>query len=177
MKRAISLSLISALALAIYGCAEQSSTTESPAPIAAAENATVELLGAQDFAELIAKNKGRVVLVNLWATWCSPCLKEIPELIRLGDAYGQDDLLVIGVSLDTDQSAAAVTAFRDKHFTGFVSYLSSEPEWDILVDVIDPAWDQVLPTSFVVDRDGGLAQVLTGGKPYEDFAAAVEKVL
>ena len=118
-----------------------------------------------------------MVLVNLWATWCSPCLKEIPELIRLGDAYGADDLNVIGISLDTDQPSAAVTAFRDKHFPGFASYVSSEPEWDLLVDVIDPAWDQVLPTSFVIGRDGVLSQVLTGGKPYEDFAAAVERVL
>lgn len=173
--RTITIALVIGLwTLASAGCAERSGDQEGAQT--AEPSSAIAPLSAEDFADLIAANQGRVVLVNLWATWCSPCLKEIPELIRLDNAYG-DDLNVVGISLDTDQPSSTVTAFRDKHFPGFASYLSSEPEWDLLVDVIDPAWDQVLPTSFVIDRDGELAQILTGGKPYEDFAAAVDKVL
>ena len=67
--------------------------------------------------------------------------------------------------------------FRDKYFPGFFTYLSEESEWDTLVSVVDPAWDEVLPTSLVVDRNGKLATIITGGKAYQHFAAAIDPLL
>lgn len=53
---------------------------------------------------------GKVILLNFWATWCPPCLKEIPTLIELQDAYGDRGLQIIGVAVDDE---AAVRAFAD----------------------------------------------------------------
>lgn len=148
---------------------------QPPAATSAAD--VIAPLDAAGLAALVEQHRGRVVLVNLWATWCSPCLKEIPELIRLQAEHDPEDLLVMGISLDTDQPEAQVRAFRDEHFPGFFTYLAAETEWDVLVTVIDPAWDEVLPTSFVIDRNGELATIIMGGKPYEAFAGAIAPLL
>ncbi|WP_415715207.1 TlpA family protein disulfide reductase [Maridesulfovibrio sp.] len=60
----------------------------------------VDTINAQGIQDIIAKNKGKVILVNFWATWCPPCRAEIPELIELRKNFSDDELVMIGVSVD-----------------------------------------------------------------------------
>ncbi|WP_432738778.1 TlpA family protein disulfide reductase [Maridesulfovibrio sp. FT414] len=66
---------------------------------------SVETLNAQAVQDIISSNKGKVVLVNFWATWCPPCRAEIPELVELRKQFPEDELVMIGVSVDADISA------------------------------------------------------------------------
>ncbi len=166
MRRAFSLAWL-ALALVAAGCGPEEPEAGSP----------VVAMSAADFEQILARNRGKVILVNLWATWCAPCLREIPELIELEREHAEEGLVLVGVSMDTDQSNETVAAFRDKWFPAFDTYRSTETDWDDLASVVDPAWDQVLPTSFVIDRDGQLGKIVTGGKSYREFAAAIKPYL
>jgi thiol-disulfide isomerase/thioredoxin len=65
----------------------------------------VETLDAQGVQDIITKNRGKVILVNFWATWCPPCRAEIPELIKLRNNFSDDELVIIGVSVDQDRDA------------------------------------------------------------------------
>ncbi len=67
----------------------------------------VENINAQAVQDLIAQNKGKVVLINFWATWCPPCRAEIPELVELRKKFSDDELVMIGVSVDSDSGAVA----------------------------------------------------------------------
>ena len=88
--------------------------------------------------------QGRVVLVNFWATWCSPCLKEIPTLMQLQAELADRDFSLIAVSLDeVETSAALVRPFMSKWFPGFSSYQSGERDMDDMVSVVDPAWNRI----------------------------------
>ncbi|MBF0482127.1 MAG: TlpA family protein disulfide reductase [Desulfovibrionaceae bacterium] len=60
--------------------------------------------GQQDIIKQISQAKGRVVLINFWATWCQPCRMELPGFMRLRNAYPEDKLTMLGVSLDQDPS-------------------------------------------------------------------------
>ena len=152
-------------------------TPGSDTPTQPAAGSPVTAIDATAFQNLLDTHNGKVVLVNLWATWCAPCLREIPELIELGVEHGPQGFELVGVSMDTDHSNESVAAFRDKWFPAFHTYRSTETDWDELASVVDPAWDQVLPTSFIIDRDGKLATVVTGGKSYKEFAAAITPLL
>ncbi|MGD0964165.1 MAG: TlpA disulfide reductase family protein [Candidatus Acidiferrales bacterium] len=101
-----------------------------------------------------AELRGRVVLVNFWATWCPPCREEIPDLIALQSKY-KDRLQIIGVSVDEDAPASYVKAFADKEGINYPVVMGTE---------IAKEYGGVpaLPTSFVVNTDGRVVQKHVG---------------
>lgn len=133
---------------------------------------------AEALAAELAAREGRVVLVNFWATWCRPCLEEIPALMSLEAELGEQGFDLVAVSLDEPAEVdATVEPFLDKWFPGFSSYLSTERDMDAIVSVVDAYWNEVLPTSYVLARDGTVAQRIQGGSSAEQFAAAIRPLL
>ncbi len=144
----------------------------------AAPPARLTPVGVAELAALLEAQRGQVVLVNFWATWCRPCLKEIPELTALEARLGARGFVLLPVSLDEPADREAVVLpFLDKWFPGFRSYIRTTPDMDSLVSVVDRAWNEVLPTSYVLDREGRVAARLQGGKPAEEFEAAIRPLL
>ena len=125
--------------------------------------------------ELIARS-GRVVLVNFWATWCRPCLEEIPALMQLEAILKEEGFDVVAVSLD-DPGAASIEPFLDKWFPEFRSFVSLESDMDTMVSVIDPYWNEVLPTSYVIGRDGAVVERIQGGSTVDEFTAVIRPLL
>lgn len=94
--------------------------------------------------------RGKVVLVNFWATWCPPCREEIPDLVALQEKY-KDQLQIIGISQDSG-SVDQVRRFVAEHRVNYPTVMST-PEIEALFPGI-----YALPTTFVLDREGKLAQ-------------------
>jgi thiol-disulfide isomerase/thioredoxin len=95
-----------------------------------------------------ASLKGKVVIVNFWATWCPPCRAEIPDLIALQDKY-KDQLQIIGISDDEDPPAT-VKKWAVAHKMNYPIVMSTDALRKAFVGV------QALPTSFVLDRGSRL---------------------
>lgn len=148
-------------------------TPTAPAAKAAAP-AAMPLLSAKELRALLDANRGRVVLINFWATFCAPCIKEIPELVRLERELGPRGLTLVGVALDEPADRTTrVEPFRAKYFPDFPTWLRSEADMDALVSAVDPAWNEILPTSYIIGRDGKVVRRIQGGKSYEAFREAV----
>ena len=114
-------------------------------------------------------SRGRVVLVNLWATWCTPCLREIPDLLTLETELPASDFRLLAISMDDAYSQGWVTEFKAKHFPTLVSFINAELDMDTLVSVIDPVWNETLPTSYIFNREGEVVKKVQGKKPIEFF--------
>lgn len=133
---------------------------------------------ADEFRAVLKKQAGKVVVVNLWATWCVPCLREVPDLLKLESEFASRGVTLIGVAVDDPSPGAAqVEQFRKKYFPAFVTYARSGPEMDELASVIDPAWNEVVPTTYILDRTGKPVTRIQGKKTLDEFRTALQKAL
>lgn len=117
----------------------------------------------------LSASEGRVVLVNLWATWCTPCLREIPDLLALEAELSGDEFRLLAVSMDDAYSKDWVSEFKAKHFPTLRSFINAELDMDTLVSGIDPVWNETLPTSYILNREGEVVQKIQGKKPMAFF--------
>lgn len=123
------------------------------------------------------RHRGKAVVLNLWATWCTPCLREIPDLMQLERELAGRGLVLVALGMDDPADFASVEAFRAKHFAGFRSLLRDAADMDAVVSVVDPAWNELLPTTYLIGRDGKLAKRVQGKRTLEQFRAEVEPLL
>jgi thiol-disulfide isomerase/thioredoxin len=100
--------------------------------------------------------KGSAVLINLWATWCGPCVTEIPELIALHEEYEKAGLKVIGLSLDDSDAREAVQAMVKETAMSYRVLHDQAGRGSEIFEVM------ALPSSFLFDREGKLVWQLTG---------------
>jgi thiol-disulfide isomerase/thioredoxin len=137
----------------------------------------IDPLSVDEFGALLEAHKGQVTLVNLWATWCAPCLREIPELLELEAHLGDRGFRLIAISLDDVDATATIREFRDEWFPTLKTWHNTTEDWFRLIASLEPNWSGVLPTSFLLDRDGNLVATITGGKDYAAFEAAITPLL
>ena len=123
--------------------------------------------------------KGKVVLVNFWATWCEPCKIEIPELIELQQEYGPKGFTVLGVAMD-DEGRSAVAPFvqKEKFDTDAGKSTMNYP----IVIGNDAAGDKFggllgYPTSILLSRDGKQVKQITGIITRDDIVKSIQAQL
>jgi thiol-disulfide isomerase/thioredoxin len=103
---------------------------------------------ADDKALKLADYKGKVVLLNFWATWCAPCVKEMPSLDKLQAAMGKDKFVVVPLSLDGPSKPKVVPFYKDKNLANLGIYFDKGKKVQQALDV------SVLPTSILIDGQG-----------------------
>lgn len=132
-------------------------------------------------AELRAKldeQRGRVVILNLWATWCVSCLREIPDLVGVAGEFARDGVVLLGVAMDEPRDLESlVKPFHAKYFPAFATLMRREAEMDTMVSVVDPAWNEVMPTTYILDRRGRVLVRLQGQQTPDELRARVRAAL
>jgi thiol-disulfide isomerase/thioredoxin len=100
--------------------------------------------------------KGKVVLVNFWATWCAPCRKEMPSLVKLQEDYGAKGLQVVAITVDTESFHDKVIAYAKDSKLNF-------PVWFGSTANMDPfGFGVALPSTAIVDKDGHIVDRVEG---------------
>ena len=168
MIRTLLLSL--ALAATPFAFAAETPAKAEPAKAAAPAKPThptlkLKTLGGPDYD--LATKRGKYVVVNFWATWCAPCIKEIPELSALDSA--RDDIEVVGLAFE-EIDADALKAFLQRHPASYPI---------ALVDVYAPPADfevpRGLPMTYLIAPDGTIAERFLGPVTRADLERAVDK--
>jgi len=142
-----------------------------------ADDSSPEQLSSDGLKTLLEQQQGQVLIVNLWATWCAPCIREIPELMELELELASQGVRLIAVNMDDPADQERVREFVADHFSNLYTYQRSEFDMDTLVSVIDPAWNEILPTTYLVDRKGAVAAKIQGRKTPEEFHAEIKALL
>lgn len=181
MIRLGSLFLIGCLGFAAAGLAQSGKTAAANKQ---AGEVKVDLIDAKGFKAAVAKQKGKVVLVDCWATWCVPCIKGFPETVALSRKYADKGLVVISLSFDDpedEDTPAKVLKFLKKQEATFPNYISREDLEQGGAESFDIEGGS-LPHYKLYDRTGKLLKTFSNSDPDEEFshealAAAVEDAL
>lgn len=113
----------------------------------------VKLLGKKKKIS-ISKYKGRVVIVDFWATWCEPCKKELPALVKLKKKFGKRGLRVIGINVDDDE-AKAIAFLKEQG-------IKIKSAYDKNKKLAEKLGLAAMPTSYVLDRKGKIRFIHNG---------------
>jgi thiol-disulfide isomerase/thioredoxin len=144
---------------------------------APAPEITLKDLDGKDLS--LAQYKGKVVLVNFWATWCEPCQVEIPWLIEMQQKYAAKGFTVLGIAMD-EEGASVVTPWVQKERFD-VNGSKSQMNYPIVIGN-DAAADKFggllgYPTSVLVTRDGKIVKRITGIISYDEISKSIESQL
>jgi thiol-disulfide isomerase/thioredoxin len=172
--------ILSVAVLAIGGVFAYVGTTEGPllrqedeptkAELAAPVTSFEFQLVGQETTSKLDDYRGKVILLNLWASWCAPCLKELPALNRLQENYREKGLVVITLSPESEDH---LEQFAQQHpfstVNGFI------PDKDALPDPFRRAF-RTMPTSYVIDRAGFIKEFVIDSRTYEQWKDKVATV-
>lgn len=130
-------------------------------PIASSvANAEIKSLDGTMFK--VADKKGKVLLLNLWATWCGPCRAEMPALVRMQERHG-DQLEIIGLNTD-DEPVDQINEFAKKLN---LNYHLAWAETSLQSNLLKISKYPGIPQSFLIDREGNLRGVFRGANPVD----------
>lgn len=153
------------LVLLIWGCTSQAENNELPgrAPQFALKDLKGHTLRLKDL-------RGRVVLLNFFATWCAPCRQEVPDLERLYKRFNDQGLEIVGISLDME-GASVLNPFVQYYGITYPVVLGTREV------VVDYGGITGIPTSFLIDRDGRVSKHFVGFRPAQVFEQSVRELL
>ena len=144
--------------------ASDADATGKPAPL----HYTLKDMNGADVR--LASYKGKIILLNFWATWCEPCKYEIPDLISLQEQYA-DDLVVLGFSVD--DTPEQLKAYAAEYKVNYPMLVGSGHE--NIQDAYGPMWG--IPVTIVIARDGTIARKQSGIRTREQFEREIKALL
>jgi len=144
-----------------------------------AENKTPDFEWMQNNeVQTLSALKGKVVLINIWATWCGPCVREIPDLDAVSKEFSNSDFKMIGIDVFEDEEMwnTELTNFLKKRNLSY-TILKGNPG---VVDAFSKAIKKTInaiPTTIIIDKDGNIAEFFTGSKEKTYFTEIINKYL
>lgn len=135
---------------------------------ATATDFTVTLLDGETFR--LSEQKGRVVLMNIWATWCGPCLDETPDLVELYEEYREQGLTILGVSID-EQGRSVVEPFMEKFDVTYPMFIDD----GTVMEKYGPTMG--IPTTYIIDKQGDLRYFAVGALTKKELEPRLKELL
>jgi peroxiredoxin len=142
----------------VFGCsikwAEKSDWITKAKEAWAKEPVNIDTITEEGIKDLVKNNSGKLRLINVWATWCGPCVTEFPEFITMNRMYGRRDFQLITVSADDPAQKDKALKFLKEQQASCTNYIFNVDNKYKLIDAIDPKWQGALPYTILVEPGG-----------------------
>src|ERR1700733_6519087 len=178
-------SLIFALVLLfVFTSVGLAHTPSSPAKTATvtAQSATktpdLQVIDLAGYQQILAKYRGKPLVVNFWATWCEPCREEYPMIVELAKQFKPQGVEVVGIDMDDDSDMNLVRRFIARMQPGFPNYRQKTGiDLDKFYDGVNPQWKGTMPQTMFYGKDGNVVGFFLGSRPRAQFEQAFRATL
>lgn len=151
------------------------SADQAPDPQVSSEPLLKDVTGDK-LQEVIDSFEGeKAVLVNVWATWCAPCIEEFPYIVELQRAY-EEELKVIFVSADFPDSRDRAKAFLEEQGVDWTTYFKTGKDGPF-IEALSDSWSGALPFTKIVNKEGQLVASWEQGAEYEKFEENIKTAI
>ena len=141
-----------------FGCSMKWSSKKATAEESVkkwnAEPVSLEMIDVTGIRKLLKNDSNKIRLINIWATWCAPCVAEFPELIEINRMYRHRNFELITISADSPKINDKVLNFLKKNYASNKNYLFNSDDKYSLVEAIDKDWPGALPYTIIVKPGG-----------------------
>jgi thiol-disulfide isomerase/thioredoxin len=137
---------------------------------------TVETIDRKKLLSLISERNNRPLLLNIWATWCKPCVEEFPDIVRLSNKVSDIDVAAISVNFP-DEIEEKILPFVKEMNVPFKVYVADFADQDEFFSMFDKAWGGEIPATFIYSDNGTLKKFLRGKQSFAKLKKAVEEVV
>ncbi len=166
---------------AVAGCASSGAASGGPAAPVGTGSSTVAvtLLAPATPAELRAAllaPGAQATVVNVWATWCEPCVREFPDVLRAARDAKPRGVRMMFVSADFESERDEAVAFLQKSGVDFTTYVKTGED-QAFIDGLNPSWSGSIPATMIFDAQGNLRFFREGDIDYAALTAAIDVVL
>lgn len=174
MKRILQLSSLLAFTAALVFLAQRGSADSSDSSSGSVSGKSpaweLPLVGGGTLGS--AELEGKILIIDFWATWCPPCRAEIPDYVKLQEAYEDKGVVFVGISLDQGSGAEGkVSKFMQDQGINYPIVMGNAEVTEAFGGV------EAIPTTFLVDREGNLVNRKVGYKPASYFEALLADLL
>jgi len=139
--------------------------------------ATLQPVDEAGYTKLVASQKGKVALVNFWATYCVPCRAEMPKLVDMAARLGPKGFQLITISADEPEQEAAAVKFLEKVKVPAPVYIKKAKNDDKFITSIEAKWSGALPATFLYNKQGKKVKTFIGEVDFKVLEAEVAKLL
>ncbi|MBL7129366.1 MAG: TlpA family protein disulfide reductase [Ignavibacteria bacterium] len=119
--------------------------------------------------------KGKIVLLNLWASWCPPCIKEMPALSEISEELKDKDFQMIGLNV-FERTPGKAESFINANPVSYTIVEGNEEVVAAFSEAIKSSIEAI-PTTFIINRDGKIEETIVGGRDKETFLKSINKYL
>ena len=133
------------------------------------KNFEVSEITLNELNDIIKNREGKVLLINIWATWCVPCKEEFPDLIKISDKYNEQ-IELIGISIDfPDEVESKIIPFLNKLKPNFINFVNVESDAEKFINNLNPKWSGAIPATFFYDLEGKQFLFYEGKMSFEEI--------
>ena len=138
-------------------------TIEPPAATADGALPEVKAVDTSQLAEIVAATTGKVTVLNVWATWCGPCVHEMPDLVSFYNESDRKKVAFVSLSIDdVAEISGAIPEFQREHKVPFPIYVLNERNDEGLTKALRGEFEGVIPVTYFYDREGNLSETVLG---------------
>ena len=147
-----------------------------PLHLLLAQPREIEMIDYPTFEARVNEHSDQLMIYNFWATWCGPCVKELPEFERVNTEYADRNVKVVFVSLDFASMKAQVEAFVANKGIQAEVILLNAPDYNAWIDKVSLEWSGAIPATLIVKPSAGIREFKEQSFTYEELTAWLEGI-